>query len=130
MWLYEHKAGNMIFGWHPNVTDQLLAFPPFGSEPQAVLHSFLQKLDMPPQGLCIGRLQDTSTVTELCDTFDETLDIQTGETVLDWHYPCHVLDTRSMSELPGRAYGNVRNHVYRMQRPDVRVESLDIPRQQ
>ncbi|AEP10257.1 hypothetical protein MICA_1948 [Micavibrio aeruginosavorus ARL-13] len=132
-WLHEGYGAAMVVCRDPHNPTGLLAFPEIGQEARGRLAaSVLCGLDPPPGGVRLARFTDQD-LAQLENALRARRDDRVArieridETVMDWRYPVHVLDTARVAEMKGTAFMKIRNKCRKVE-DDISTLSLSDPR--
>lgn len=104
LWIYRKGQQFVLFGWHPNVTGQILIFNPLQEETVSLTTSLAQALPTPPAGCLMARIQSKSTA----------IGQPVREEILDWVYPVQTLSTGDVTEHKGTRFRDLRKNLYRV----------------
>lgn len=135
-WVHEGYGAVLVVCCHPNVPDRLLVFPEIGNADRRdkgrLTASVLAQITPPAGGVQLARFtaeefeQVRQALGQRNDHTPDHIELITEE-VLDWRYPVHILDTKSVSALAGSAYAKIRNKCNQVE-GKVEAISLDDPR--
>lgn len=113
-WLYKNTHSALVVCVHPHIEHRLVVFPEIGKADFELTVSVLSTLTPPKNGIQLARYTEEGIaklkrqLTKL--SYTPVIGISdTEETVLDWRYPLHILDTGQVSEMKGKPYQKIRN---------------------
>jgi hypothetical protein len=112
LWLYTTHNSFALIAWHPNVLGRVLIFLPDASQSQFLLQELLDQIPPAPNGIQLARLAPAVAAEAL---FWEDRLSAYSEPVLDWIYPCRVLDTAAVVALRGNRFGKIRQNINGLQ---------------
>lgn len=115
LWLYGSDEQFLLFGWHPNVTGQMVIFNPRQQATSALLEICLHDMPPPPAGSIVGRMQETILAC--------AKPIQ--EEILDWVYPIQTLSTTLVTQHKGTCFRDLRKNLYRVNEELIDVKSVN-----
>ncbi len=114
LWLYKQDQQLILFGWHPNITGQILIFNPLQTAATNLLRDFINALPFPPGGCMIARVQNKSAI----------IGQPMQEEVLDWVYPVQTLSTNDVTEHKGTRFRDLRKNLYRADSSKISLSPL------
>lgn len=124
LWLYGTDATGLLIVRHPNLDSTMLAFPPFGPDAIPLLAALNVDDRFADHTLLLGRVTDRHLAHWRAASLaleDRVIE----ETILDWRYPCHSLDTRLVSDHQGHAFKDFRKNVSRARRAGVTTRGVN-----
>ncbi len=112
LWSYKDAEGNgsCFFCWHPNNDGQIIILPAYGIAPEKTIQNLVQLLPPPEKGFILARVTDEQQKT-FSAAVENGFFIPQPEKLLDWEYPCHILDTKAFATLDGANYQSMRRNV-------------------
>lgn len=135
-WIHEGYDAVLVVCRHPNVADRLLVFPEIGASGRKdkgrLTASVLSQITPPAGGVQLARFTAEefehvrAALAQRNDNTPNRIETITEE-VMDWRYPVHVLDTKRVSALAGRAFARIRNKCHQVE-DKVETIGLDDPR--
>jgi hypothetical protein len=114
LWIYKQEDMFMIFGWHPNVTGQILIFNPLQNKATPLLQSLAHAFPAPPAGIIVARVQNNN----------DAIGHQVQEAILDWVYPVQTLLTHDVTEHKGTRFRDLRKNLYRVDSHNISLKPL------
>jgi hypothetical protein len=122
LWIYGDESRGMIIARHPNISDTLLFFPPFGPNGVALIDLAMNDDDLPSHKIQLARLS-----SEDADIFSYAANKKPGrEEKLDWIYPVHILNIDALVAHKGKHFADFRNNLGRAYRLNTYSLPLDI----
>ncbi len=129
VWVHEGYGAVMVVCRHPHIKDRLLVFPEIGHAEGKLVASVLSGLEPPPGGVQLARF-----TTDDLESLKEALSQQNSknrvdhitiseETILDWRYPVHLLDTARVAAMEGKGFTKIRN---KCRKVEGAIEVLDL----
>lgn len=112
LWVYNHDENNaLIFCLHPNKTNTVVVFPPFGDRPEAILTSFFDAIADVPVHLEIGRVPEDNLALKhmISEKLDGIYSQEVEEGTLDWKFPVHTASCKFIDEEPRKERSDVLN---------------------
>lgn len=124
LWLYGDTQTFMMIARHPNDSDKLLLFPPFGASPAKLITKALDDPRLPSGIIELARLSaGDALLTERLSSRSQTV---RREETLDWTYPVHVVSPDIITNREGRPFVSFRGHINRAMRGGLKTEPVDI----
>ena len=113
-WLYQDDKSSLIVCAHPHIEERLMVFPEIGRADYALTSSVLGALPKQENGVQLARYSDADLSTlkrQLARTDNRKVAGLTvrEETMMDWRYPVHILDTDVVSVMEGSDFAKIRN---------------------
>ncbi len=118
LWWARHGDSAVIFCRHPNARNEILVFPPIGSEGQALLAKVIDSVSRTGENVRLARF-DAERTSAPRDS------IEVDEALLDWRYPVHILDTQKVSELKGGDLQVARTRMNGLRTIGITVRDID-----
>jgi len=124
LWLAGDDEAALLVCRHPHLADELVVFPPFGRGSIELLARTIEDLPAGGAGLTLGR-----ATAPLADALGSALPGRSWqrrrESLLDWGYPVHVLDTAKVAAHRGRGFQPLRTDLHKIDRGSVEAVDLD-----
>ena len=118
LWFYGDENRFLLLAQHPNIAEQIIAFPPFGENAAGLVKELLDDDFYRNQDLLLVRYT-VDKIKELETVFPCAPQWITDECILDWKYPVHILDTGLTVKLEGSTYRKFRSDISRAIRSGV-----------
>lgn len=128
-WVCEDKKTKAVLCQHPNIDNRLLIFPEIGNGDGSLIADIIRSLDLSKQSVQLARFNEIeiqAVQNHLIDKPSITIH-QTVEKNLDWQYPIHILDTKSVAHLNGPDFRNVRQKLRKIDEGDIQMIGLSDP---
>lgn len=128
LFVYDCSGTKTFICWHPNVFNTLLIFPPLSKNDHTPDIEVLTQLirQLPQKEKIEIHLCRVDEELQKKLQFHEQIFIPHHETVLDWIYPVHLLDTTLVKGLQGKHFQQVRQRINQLDITPFHLESLDI----
>ena len=110
--VYTDGQAYVVVSKHPHIEDRLLLFPEINGNGSLSLR-ILSDMVIPKNGIQLARYsQEDLNQLQLAARYTPSnmkVDlIQMDETIMDWEYPVHILDTSITAALEGKSFQQVR----------------------
>ncbi|QQR68705.1 MAG: DUF2156 domain-containing protein [Alphaproteobacteria bacterium] len=111
LWVFYGDRGFGLVCWHPNVEGRILVFLPGGLD-TGIIHQIMDCMPPPPKGAQLSRV-----LPEWSDALRRECGLRPcKEEILDWIFPCHLIDVKEVAGLQGGQFSSVRLWVNRAKR--------------
>lgn len=127
LWVYQRGESMVSFCWHPNIEGQVLIFPPVGPNGIELMANIINMELQPTKGFRIARIPQQQSIAlsqQLHEKCPGLCFLPCTEDVLDWAYPVHTFDVKSLAE-PSAAMDDYRKNINRAKKHDLVIEKLD-----
>lgn len=114
LWIYRQDQQFILFGWHPNVSGQILIFNPLQDKAVSLLAVLAQAFPAPPAGCRVARVQNKNAAVGQ----------PVREDILDWVYPVQTLSTGDVTEHRGTRFRDLRKNLYRVDSQTISMKAL------
>ncbi|MHA1539485.1 MAG: hypothetical protein ACTSXQ_03305 [Alphaproteobacteria bacterium] len=110
-WIYQKNNTALVLCWHPNVENEILIFPEIG--PSEILEDLLQEISFPLNMIKICRVPEINA-EKIHQRLSSHIPTERAkfkiidEPVLDWRYPVHILSTKNVCKMQGKAFSCFR----------------------
>jgi hypothetical protein len=114
LWTLTQDGTTVPFCWHPNISGEVLVFPPIGCNDLTPLLHGIPDLPTPPLGrFRLARFPPTTAADIVAKinathTYRKCVTRIEEENVLDWKYPVHILSTERVAGHQGILMRRVR----------------------
>lgn len=127
LWVYQDGEEFIVLCWHPNTAGEILVFPQFICPTSDILFQLLDFIPVPPVGVRLARIGAGTNLAQDHRSGGARCVALRGceETVLDWKYPVHILDTAKVAALVGGKYMHMRNRLRQLKGNKVEVVAFD-----
>jgi hypothetical protein len=128
LWAYARGRSMVLFARNPAQTDQIIFFPQMGEAFPHLALTLMEMVPPPPGGYRIARVP-----AEQADFMAAVLNRKSRrftftaetETILDWTYPVHTIDTAEVVEAAGRRFKSFRQHLNTIDAARIIIAPLD-----
>jgi len=128
LWIYGDDKTAMLITRHPNIENEILFFPPFGSDPINLIEFALADPSIPVGKVSLARIgpEDSYIASRL-----QTLGIGEIEVekILDWRFPVHVIGINEVNESKGGHFRDFRKNIHRAFGRGLWSERIESPEQ-
>ncbi len=123
LWLVKEGDVAVIICRHPNVDDTFLVFPPIGSNGAGLLAKTISAIAKTGVKVSLARA-DEKTANHMIAGHPAIELMHMPESVLDWAYPVHVLDTAKVTAHKGNEYQQFRTKLNKID--PLRIKAIDL----
>lgn len=123
LWVYCEEESCVPLCCHPNNIGRILVFPPMGKNGMSALRGLIEKMPQPPQRAQLARFSDQE-LRNVQSQKDGGKIVLMDEPLLDWKYPCYVLDTKRVAGHRGQKLANMRKMIGRAQKQNANIELI------
>lgn len=124
-WYYGCRTSAGLVCLHPNRPERLLIFPPRGVPELTMLPKLLRTLPVMPDGIQLARFSAASLTTVAQCNLGSRYIVPQAEDILDWRYPCHILDTAMITAGTGAALAEMRRDLRKSASAQLTAVPLD-----
>jgi len=128
LWAYARGRAMVLFACNPAQTDQIIFFPQLGEPFPHLALELMEMLPPPSGGYRIARVpaeQADFTAAILNRKSRKFNFTPETETILDWTYPVHTIDTAAVVEAAGRRFKSFRQHLNTIDTARIQIVPLD-----
>lgn len=120
LWIAQNEETTIILCRHPNIENEFLVFPPYGEKNSKFTLQVLNAVRLTGATVKLARFAEEDKIF-----LNGNEPTRTEETVLDWAFDVHTIDTKAVSEHRGKVFQHIRTDLNKLSNESIRAFDLD-----